>query len=234
MVEEPAGRGARRGRRPGIAGSIVATGRGDDGTTGLLFGGARIPKDDPRTEAYGTVDEGVAALGLARAELGDLEAAGRLPEALTTLAPLILRFQRELFVVGAELAVDPGAQERLVDGTTRVTAAMVEGVEAVLADLEGRIVMPREFTVPGESRLSAALELARTILRRAERRAITLRRAGLVPGEWLVPYLNRLADLLWVLARAAEQGEQRATTAMRTAPRRPARSRDPHPTTEAD
>lgn len=225
MVDEPAGSDTgRRACRSGIANSIVATGRGDDGTTGLLYGGERIPKDDPRTEAYGTVDEAVAALGLARAELRAIADDGPLPEALRGFPELILRFQRELFVVGAELAVQPDARDRLANGVTRVSAEMVDGLERILADLEGRIVMPREFTVPGESRLSAAIELARAILRRAERRAITVRRTGLVPGEWLVPYLNRLADLLWVLARAAEQGEQRDTTVMRTEPRRSTRN----------
>ena len=87
---------------------------------------------------------------------------------------LILRFQRELFVVGAELATTPDAWPRLEDGRTRVSESMLDGVEAVLADLEGRITMPTEFVVPGETPASAALELARTILRRAERRATTL------------------------------------------------------------
>lgn len=205
------------GRRAAIADSIVATGKGDDGTTGLLFGG-RVLKDDPRTEAYGTVDEAVAALGLARAELGVLAEAGTLPDALADLAALILRFQRELFVVGAELAANPHAWDKLRDGVTRVDEAMLTGVEDILKDAEAGITMPREFVVPGESRLSAAIELARTIVRRAERRAITLQNASMLPGPWLVPYLNRLADLLWVLARAAEQAEQRAATLARSRP----------------
>jgi cob(I)alamin adenosyltransferase len=96
----------------------------------------------------------------------------------------------------------------------------VARIDAVLADYEARITFPTEFVVPGETRTSAALELARTILRRAERRAVTLDRAGLVPGEHLLPYLNRLADLLWVLARAAEQAESRTATAARPARRR--------------
>jgi len=193
-------------RREAIRRSAVATGKGDDGTTGLLFGGAaRIAKDDPRTEAYGTVDEAVAALGLARAEL---DAAGGGTDAREQ-ADLILRLQRELFVVGAELAADPAKRDRLEDGVTRVSEAMLEGIETTLANIEGRVTMPREFVVPGETRLSAALELARTIVRRAERRAVSLRREGLSPGDWLVPYLNRLADLLWVLARAAEQAESK-------------------------
>jgi cob(I)alamin adenosyltransferase len=132
---------------------------------------------------------------------------------------LILRIQRELFVAGAELAADPAAWDRLRDGSTRVSAAMVAGIDAILADYEARIAFPAEFVVPGETRTSAALELGRTILRRAERRAVTVERAGLVPGPHLLPYLNRLADLLWVLARAAEQAEARPATAART--RRP-------------
>jgi len=200
-------------------GSVVATTKGDDGTTGLLYGGARVSKDDPRTEAYGTVDEAVAALGLARASLGVKRRIGTLPPPLGGLGDLILRFQRELFVVGAELATNPEAWGRLEDGRTRVSRAMVEGVEAALVELERNVEMPREFVVPGETPTSAALELARTILRRAERRAVGLRLDGLVPGEHLVPYLNRLADLVWVLARAAEQAEARsATPARRSSP----------------
>jgi cob(I)alamin adenosyltransferase len=205
--------------------SAVATGRGDDGTTGLLFGGDRIPKDDLRTEAYGTVDEAVAALGLARAELDLKGRLGVLPHALGEIEDLVLKIQRELFVVGAELAVNPAAWDRLRDGETRVSAAMVAGIDVILADYEARIEFPAEFVVPGETRTSAALELARTVLRRAERRAVTLERAGLVPGEHLLPYLNRLADLLWVLARAAEQAEARTATAARPARERTARGR---------
>lgn len=203
-------------RDPAPRPSGVATGRGDDGTTGLLFGGDRIPKDDPRTEAYGTLDEAVAALGLARAELEQKRQLDVLPPALDEIAALILRIQRELFVAGAELAANPAAWDRLRDDTTRVSAAMVAGLDGVLADYELRIAFPAEFVVPGETRTSAALELARTVLRRAERRAVTLERAGVVPGAHLLPYLNRLADLLWVLARAAEQAEARSSTAART------------------
>jgi cob(I)alamin adenosyltransferase len=198
--------------------SIVATTRGDDGTTGLLFGGDRIAKDDPRTEAYGTIDEAVAALGLARASLANSGGNGSMRADRDELADLILRFQRELFVVGAELATNPDAWDRLEDGRTRVSPAMLQDVESILRRFEAAIVMPTEFVVPGETMASAALEVARTILRRAERRAVTLRRDGLVPGDTLLPYLNRLADLLWVLARAAEQAESRAATPARQSP----------------
>jgi cob(I)alamin adenosyltransferase len=189
----------------------VATGRGDDGTTGLLYGG-RVSKDDPRTEAYGTVDEAVAALGVARAELA---AAG-----LDDLAASVLSWQRELFVVGAELATNPGARDRLQDGVTRVDEQMLEGVESELKRLETAITMPREFIVPGESHASAAVEVARVVLRRAERRIVTLERATQLGRGRVVPYVNRLADLLWVLARVVEQAEQHAPTPARTEPRR--------------
>ena len=208
-------------------GSAVATTRGDDGTTGLLFGGPRIPKDDPRAEAYGTVDEAVAALGVARASVGT-GGSGGIALATGDLAELLLRLQRELFVVGAELATTPAARDRLEDGRTRVSAAMVADLEGLLLRLETEITMPAEFVVPGESVASAAIEVARTIVRRAERRAVALRREGHVPGDHLVPFLNRLADLLWVLARAAEQAEARSATPARTASsHRPTTMRSP-------
>ena len=189
-------------RRPSIANSAVATGKGDDGTTGLLFGG-RVSKADPRTEAYGAVDEAVAALGMARVELTD--------NGLTDLSASILRFQRELFVVGAELATNPEHADRLVDGTTRVSAEMLDSVEAELARWEAIVQMPKEFVIPGETRASAALELGRAVLRRAERRIVSL--AGIAPvSALLLAYVNRLADLLWVLARVAEQAEHVAPT----------------------
>jgi cob(I)alamin adenosyltransferase len=204
--------------------SAVATGKGDDGSTGLLFGGERIAKDDLRTEAYGTIDEAVAALGLARAQLGLKDRHGVLSPGFGELPDLILRIQRDLFVAAAELATNPGAWDRLEDGRTRVSGAMVDEVERVLGDLESHIEMPREFVVPGETATSAALEVARTVLRRAERRAVTLSREGLIPGTHLLPYLNRTADLLWVLARAAEQAEARTARPSRTDGRRAGRA----------
>ena len=188
--------------------SAVATRRGDDGTTGLLFGGARIAKDDPRTEAYGTIDEAVAALGVARAELGRRDP-GAIEIAAGDLGEIVLRIQRELFVAAAELATLPAAWDRQVEGVSRVSASMVDDLETLLKAVERGVAMPTEFVVPGETVISAALEVARTIVRRAERRAVTLGSDGLIPGPYLLPYLNRLADLLWVLARAAEQAEAR-------------------------
>ena len=191
--------------------SAVATGKGDTGTTGLLFGGERIRKDDLRTEAYGTIDEAVAALGVARALTQDAET----DSAVGRVGAIILGVQRDLFVAAAELATNPDAWGRQVEGRTRVSAAMVSAMDTQLRELEAQIAMPHEFVVPGETALSAALEVARTILRRAERRGVSLDAVGQVPGDHLLPYLNRTADLLWVLARAAEQAETRAATPAR-------------------
>jgi len=204
--------------------SAVATGRGDDGMTGLLFDDVRVQKDDLRTEAFGTVDEAVAALGFVRAELGLKEQYGALSPNFGGLANLVLRIQRELFVAGAELATAPESRHKQVDGRTRVSREMLDGIEAVLRETEAAIELPREFVVPGETRVSAALEVARTIVRRAERRAVTLaHQDGAIAGGLVIPYLNRLADLVWILARVAEQAESRTPTTARV--HRQARSR---------
>jgi cob(I)alamin adenosyltransferase len=210
-VSDPGG----PGRRVRIVGSAVATGKGDDGTTGLLYGG-RIAKDDARAEAYGTIDEAVACLGVVRAEVAALAGRGPLPQPLESLEETILKLQRDLFVAGAELATNPDAWDRLRDGETRVDEAMLSALEDLLRAAEDAVDMPREFVVPGASRLSAAIEVSRTVVRRAERRVIRLDHDRLVPGAWLMPYLNRLADLLWVLARLAEQAEGRAAIPSRS------------------
>ena len=209
-------------RRERIAHSAVATGKGDDGSTGLLYGG-RISKDDARAEAYGTIDEAVACLGVARAEVRALAPTAAPAGPLGDLGEMLLRLQRDLFVAGAELATNPDAWDRQRDGETRVDEAMLSGVEDMLDAAEHAVEMPRQFIVPGATRVSAALELARTVIRRAERRAIVLDRDRLVPGAWLMPYLNRLADLLWVLARLAEQAEGSDPTPSRTAASRDSR-----------
>jgi cob(I)alamin adenosyltransferase len=168
---------------------------GDDGTTGLLYGG-RVSKDDLRVEAYGSSDEAVAALGLARATC-------------TTpgLAETILGLQRELFVVGAEIATAPDNWKKLVpEKGTKVTAAMVDALEKAIDHHETQANMPHEFIIPGENQASAALDLARAIVRRAERRCVALAREKMLPDGEVVRYLNRLADLLFVLARYEEGG----------------------------
>ena len=174
----------------------IYTRGGDDGTTGLLYGG-RVDKSDPRTEAYGTTDEAVAALGMARVFIAD-----------SLLADLVLRLQRELFVVGAELATATQNSHKLRPGVTKVTAEMVDALEEIIDDYVGRIRMPEEFIVPGESRGSAFLDFARTVIRRAERQTVAMDRAGMLSDREAVRYLNRLADLVFVLARY-EEGEFR-------------------------
>ena len=179
----------------------IYTRKGDSGTTGLLFGGDRVSKADLRTDAYGTTDEAVSALGLARASIG---AATDRTE--VRLAELILRLQRELFVVGAELATHTDRRDRLTDGATRVTEPMISALEGEIDALEELVEQPKEFVLPGESMTGAALDLARTTIRRAERRSVALAASGALPDSQVVPYLNRLADLLFVMARVADGG----------------------------
>jgi cob(I)alamin adenosyltransferase len=193
--------------------SKVATGKGDTGTTGLLFGGDRISKDDVRTEAYGTIDEATAALGMARAEL-----IGLTGEGIAGLDETILSIQRDLFVIGAELATNPDAWNRLEEGRTKVSPKMLARINTLLAATEAVIEFPKDFVIPGSSKASSAIELARTIIRRAERWCVTLGREGLLPGEHLLAYLNRLADLLWLLARQAEKLEASATRSVSQTP----------------
>ena len=142
----------------------IYTKKGDDGTTGLLFGGDRISKADLRTDAYGTTDEAVSALGLARAGIGSAT-----DRTEARLSELVLRLQRELFVVGAELATHVDRRGRLSDGVSRVTEQMVSALEAEIDELEALVEQPKEFVLPGESMTGAGLDLARSTVRRAER-----------------------------------------------------------------
>jgi len=177
----------------------VYTRTGDDGTTGLLYGG-RTGKDDAGPEAYGNVDEAVSALGLARAET--------VPA--SELHELLVRLQRELFVVGAELATAPDNRHKLTPEVSLVTAEMVARLEPIIDDITARFEPPKEFVLPGETRLAACLDLARAVVRRAERSGVAATRAGwLVVDSQVVPYLNRLADLVYTLARWQE-GQFRA------------------------
>ena len=169
--------------------SKLYTGRGDDGTTGLYFGG-RVPKDDARPEAYGTVDEAQAAIGLARAVV----------ERGSELDDVLVGLERDLYVLMAELATLPENHDKLTAGQTAVTAAMVTHLESLTDDIGGRFAFPTEFVVPGQSELAARLDVARTTSRRAERRAIPVAGAD----SHVVPYLNRLSSVLWTIARWAE------------------------------
>jgi cob(I)alamin adenosyltransferase len=168
----------------------IYTRKGDDGTTGLLYGG-RVRKDSPIPVACGDVDEAQAALGMARscAMVG------------SEVDRLLVGLERELWVLMAELATAPENRDRLVAGRTLVTAEMVRGLEPLIDDLTGRFEAPAEFVLPGQTAVSATLDLARAVVRRAERSAL----AVAAPGSHVVPYLNRLSDLLWTMARWQEE-----------------------------
>lgn len=166
--------------------------RGDQGETSLLYGG-RVPKCDPRCEAYGTIDEAVSALGLARA-LSQKE----------RTRDILHGIQEELFIVGAELATAADDYDKLTARHQVVTEEMVNRLEGLIDDFEAEMEMPKKFIIPGASPSSAALDLARTIIRRAERRAAELRNNGMVPNERVLHYLNRLADLAFTVARYEE------------------------------
>lgn len=169
----------------------VYTRAGDDGTTGRFLGG-RVSKADAVVAACGDVDEAVSVLGVARAVCPDPE-----------LAAEVLDRQRELFVVAADLATNPAHRDRLQPGVSLVTQEMVDGLEAAIdARLELRPLRP-VFLVPGANPTSAHLDHARTVVRRAERAVVALRDAGEGVSDACVRYLNRLSDLLYVLARDA-------------------------------
>lgn len=173
----------------------IYTRKGDDGSTGLWYGG-RIPKSHGRTECYGSIDEACSMLGIARALCDD-----------SALATYILQLQNELFVAGAQLATAPEAAERLQDGVSRVTEAMVEDLESKIDQYMGQVTLPPKFVIPGGTQLSATLDTARTIVRRAERRAVDLKINGEFDDPTLLRYLNRLSDLLFALARFTDVPE---------------------------
>ena len=167
----------------------IYTKRGDKGETGLLYGG-RVSKADPRCQAYGNSDEAVSALGMARA----LSKNQRTRD-------ILKKVQRDLFTLGAELATDSGEYAKLKLHFSLVTPKMVSDLESVIDALNKEIKLPRAFIIPGASASSSALDLARTILRRTERSVVILKERGLLYNEEVLRYLNRLADLIFVLAR---------------------------------
>ena len=172
----------------------IYTKKGDDGTTSLWYGG-RVAKSDVRTEAYGALDEAASALGVARSLCGpdDGELAGD-----------ILRLQDDLFIAGAELATAPEASERLVDGISRVTAEMAVELEELIDRYMDRVELPPKFVIPGGTELSAQLDLARAVLRRAERRTVALDAAGGLASGELLRFLNRASDAAYAMARFAD------------------------------
>lgn len=176
----------------------IYTKTGDDGTTGLLYGG-RISKDDAATEAYGTTDEAVAALGLARAS------------AEPVMAEELLALQRELFIVGADLATNPTERAKLQPGVSLVTSDMTERLERRIDELVAERALPQAFIVPGANEGSATLDLARSVIRRAERQVVALEHEGRDVNPEVRRYLNRLSDLVFVLARR-RAGEDEPTS----------------------
>jgi cob(I)alamin adenosyltransferase len=170
----------------------IYTRKGDDGTTSLWYGG-RVPKDDLRTEAYGSLDEAVSTLGVARALCEE-----------ERLRKDLLRLQNELFVAGAELATAPEARSRLEAGVSLIAPAMVERLERDIDRYMAEVELPPQFVIPGGNLLSAQLDVARAVLRRAERRIATLVQADGLPDSALPAFVNRAADLLFALARYAD------------------------------
>ena len=166
----------------------IYTKKGDDGTTGLFYGG-RVRKDSALPAAYGTVDEAQAVLGLARAESADPE-----------LTHMLVSIMKDLYVLMAELATLPENRVKLTPDQSAVSSAMVAALEGLIDDLDTRFDPPTEFVVPGGNRVAAWLDLGRTVVRRAERLALSAAEAP----SLVVPYLNRLSDLLWTMARWQE------------------------------
>lgn len=163
--------------------------KGDLGFTSLL-GGKRVSKADPRPEAYGTIDEASSALGLARATATHLQT-----------REIIISIQKDLQILAAELA-SLGEGKKKFD--FRIKRAQVERLERLIQDLQKEVTLPQEFILPGKTLSSAAIDLARTIVRRAERRAVHLYQEKIIANEQVLAFLNRLADLLFTLARYEE------------------------------
>lgn len=163
--------------------------KGDQGYTSLL-GGERISKADPRPETYGTIDEASSALGLARATASRPQTGA-----------IIISIQKDLQILAAELATPPGNSQKY---PYLINAGHVERLEKLIADLQKEVTLPQEFILPGKTLCSAAIDLARTIVRRAERRAVHLYQEKIISNLQILAYLNRLADLLFTLARYEE------------------------------
>jgi cob(I)alamin adenosyltransferase len=174
----------------------IYTRKGDDGSTGLWYGG-RVAKSDARPEAYGSVDEAASELGLCR--VAARESDNR------ELYDDILRIQNELFVAGAELATAPEAAHRLELGVSKVAPEMVERLESDIDRYMDRVDLPPKFVIPGGTELSARLDVARTAIRRAERRVSVMRESGQLPDDTVLRYLNRASDAVYAMARFADE-----------------------------
>ena len=178
----------------------VTTGTGDAGYTGLL-GDQRVPKYDARPDTFGTIDEATSALGLARAECADVR-----------VRDVILHMQKDLYVLMAELATPP---ENLDAVGMRMTSEHVKWLETTEDELKTEVEIPNKFVIPGDSLDGAALDLARTIIRRAERMTVKLLHEGITTNADTVRYLNRLSDVVFILARYLEAKQGGSTQASR-------------------
>ena len=167
----------------------IYTRSGDEGETGLLFGG-RVSKADIRTEAYGSTDHAVSAIGLARALASE-----------SYVKDVLLQVQREMFMIGAELATDDANRGILLERFQVVGESHVEKLESIIDEVAAHVELPPNFIIPGASLASSALDMARTQTRSAERRVVELNDAGMLPNVSVLIYLNRLSDLLFILAR---------------------------------
>jgi len=167
--------------------------RGDKGKTSLLYGG-RVAKTHPRCEAYGTIDEAISALGVARVS-----------STHKRVKEIVYRIQQELFIVGAEMASSSDKANKSSKRSFTVTEEMLQRLEGFIDELEVVVDMPNAFVIPGACSGSAALDLSRTIIRRAERWAVALYNNDLIKNQNVQSYLNRLSDLVFVLARYEEQ-----------------------------
>jgi cob(I)alamin adenosyltransferase len=176
----------------------IYTKKGDDGTTSLWYGG-RVPKHHGRTDAYGTLDEACSQLGVARALLAEQHTS-----LAAELGADILRIQDYIFVAGSELATAPEAAGRLEDGVSRTTEAMVAELERLIDRYMAEVELPPKFVIPGGNQLSAQLDVARTTVRRAERRISELNEAGEIASETLIHFVNRASDLIYAMARWAD------------------------------
>ena len=174
----------------------IYTRKGDDGSTSLWYGG-RVAKHDARTEAYGSVDEANSALGVARALCRSRKH--------RDLGSDLLQLQQDLFVAGAELATAPEASERLEDEVSRITDGMVEALEVDIDRYMRQVDLPPQFVIPGGTELSAALDVARTAIRRAERRVVALRDSDGLASDTVLRFLNRASDLAFAMARFADE-----------------------------
>jgi cob(I)alamin adenosyltransferase len=176
----------------------IYTKKGDDGTTSLWYGG-RVPKHHGRTDAYGTLDEACSLLGVARAICEEQHTS-----AAAELARDILRLQDDIFIAGAELATAPEAAGRLEDGVSRTTEEMVAELERLIDRYMSEVELPPQFVIPGGNQLSAQLDVARTVIRRAERRISELNEAGEIASETVIHFVNRASDLVYAMARYAD------------------------------